>query len=299
MKLVMTLLVRNEEDILRENLDFHLASGVDEVILMDNLSTDATAEIAHEYERGGNVHYVHQPKDNHDQGAWVTELARQASRDLKADWVINCDADEFWWPHVGTLKDALGSLPDNVIVASAQRTNFVARVDDGRPFWRRMDVRWLASVNPLGRPLLGKVAHRALPDVVVSPGNHLVSAPGGVGTPFSAPITVLHFPIRTREQFFNKVVQMGAAFERNTELDHSVGAAQRHLYRQYLDGELDRMYDRELLSDEQIRDGLDSHVLVRDDRLIRALEAIRHPSPGLPERHGRVSDPTSPVDGQE
>ena len=32
MKLVMTLLVRDEEDIVRENLDFHLAQGVDQVI---------------------------------------------------------------------------------------------------------------------------------------------------------------------------------------------------------------------------------------------------------------------------
>ena len=41
MKLVMTLLVRDEEDIVRENLDFHLAQGVDEVIVTDNGSEDA------------------------------------------------------------------------------------------------------------------------------------------------------------------------------------------------------------------------------------------------------------------
>ncbi len=36
MKLVMTLLLRDEEDIVRENLDFHLAQGVDRVIVTDN-----------------------------------------------------------------------------------------------------------------------------------------------------------------------------------------------------------------------------------------------------------------------
>jgi hypothetical protein len=36
MKLVMTLLVRDEQDILADNLDFHLAQGVDEVIVTDN-----------------------------------------------------------------------------------------------------------------------------------------------------------------------------------------------------------------------------------------------------------------------
>jgi hypothetical protein len=75
-----------------------------------------------------------------------------------------------------------------------------------------------------------------------------------------------------------KVAQIGAAYERNIELDRSVGQAQRHLYRLYLDGDLDRVYDQALLSEEQIRGGLDSGVLKRDDRLIRALEAIRRPS---------------------
>ena len=42
MKLVMTLLVRDEQDIVRENLDFHLAQGVDQVIVTDNGSEDAT-----------------------------------------------------------------------------------------------------------------------------------------------------------------------------------------------------------------------------------------------------------------
>ena len=50
MKLVMTLLVRDEEDIVRENLDFHLAQGVDEVIVTDNGSEDDTLEIVRSYE---------------------------------------------------------------------------------------------------------------------------------------------------------------------------------------------------------------------------------------------------------
>lgn len=58
MKVVMTLLVRDEEDILRENLEFHLARGVDEIILMDNLSADGSASIAREYERAGVLRYM-------------------------------------------------------------------------------------------------------------------------------------------------------------------------------------------------------------------------------------------------
>lgn len=39
-KITMTLLVRNEADILEDNIRFHHAMGVDSFIVMDNLSTD-------------------------------------------------------------------------------------------------------------------------------------------------------------------------------------------------------------------------------------------------------------------
>ena len=57
MKLVMTLLVRDEEDIVADNLDFHLAQGVDEVIVTDNGSSDATLEILRDYEARGVVRH--------------------------------------------------------------------------------------------------------------------------------------------------------------------------------------------------------------------------------------------------
>ena len=39
-RVVMTLLVRNEEDVVAENILFHHAQGVESFLVMDNLSTD-------------------------------------------------------------------------------------------------------------------------------------------------------------------------------------------------------------------------------------------------------------------
>ncbi len=47
----MTLLVRDERDIVEQHLAFHLAAGVDFVIVTDHASTDGTQEVLAGYER--------------------------------------------------------------------------------------------------------------------------------------------------------------------------------------------------------------------------------------------------------
>ena len=59
MKLVVTLLARDEEDVIACNLDYHLRRGVDFVIATDHGSRDATADILREYERAGVLKLLH------------------------------------------------------------------------------------------------------------------------------------------------------------------------------------------------------------------------------------------------
>ena len=53
MKLVMTLLARDEADVVDAQIAFHLHAGVDFVVATDNRSTTATTEIFERYEREG------------------------------------------------------------------------------------------------------------------------------------------------------------------------------------------------------------------------------------------------------
>src|SRR5689334_954070 len=136
----MTLLVRDEQDIIAEVLDYHLAQGVDEVIVTDNGSEDATLDILREYESRGVVRIILEPSDDYSQGKWVTRMARLAAAEHGADWVINSDADEFWWPRSGTLASTFAALGDDVGVVVGRRTNFVPQPEDDRQFWQRMTV---------------------------------------------------------------------------------------------------------------------------------------------------------------
>ena len=221
MKLVMTLLARDEEDVIESNIDFHLSRGVDHIYAMDNLSQDGTTEILRRYERAGRLTYVHQGGEDHAQGVWVTDMARRAYCEHGADWVINSDADEFWWPQDGDLKTVFASLPAGVQALRVERTNFIpVRGAEGRPFASAMTIRHRRSSNTLGQPLPPKVCHRGFADVIVDQGNHHASRPGTALEIAAAPITILHYPVRTYAQFFRKIAVGGAAYKRNTTLPH-------------------------------------------------------------------------------
>ena len=268
MKLVMTLLVRDEQDIVRENLDFHLAHGVDEVIVTDNGSEDATVEILREYESQGVVRLLFEPTDDYSQGRWVTRMARLAATE-GADWVINNDADEFWWPRAGSLRSIFDQLDDEVGLVVARRQNFVPRPEDGRPFWERMTLRERESLNPLGKPLPPKLAHRADPEIEVAQGNHKVEGARLGERLDDGSIEILHFPMRTYGQFENKIVKGGRAYGRNRELPQRTGRTWRRLYEAWEEGNLREHYDDNVVAEGARAD------LVEDTRLRDFLFGLR------------------------
>ena len=111
MKLVMTLLVRDEADIVDAQIAYHLSAGVDFVVATDNRSEDATTEILERYARDGVLHLIREPGDDLRQSEWVTRMARLAATDFGADWIVNADADEFWLARGATLKELLAAVP--------------------------------------------------------------------------------------------------------------------------------------------------------------------------------------------
>lgn len=279
MILVMTLLVRDEADIVSSNIDFHLDQGVDFIIAMDNLSVDGTTEILRGYERRGVLHYIHQPDDDYAQHRWVTNMARLACTQFAADWVINNDADEFWCSEHGNLRQALNAISPSCEVVSATRVNFLPRPTAESDFFAdTMTVRERHSLNALGNPLPEKVCHRAVADIEVEQGNHAVRRNGRALVVEPGPIAILHFPMRSYRQFANKIINGGAAYERNTYLPREVGWTWRHLYEVWQRGELEAYYRASVADDEAIERGLREGHLVLDERVKTVLARLKRKS---------------------
>jgi Glycosyl transferase family 2 len=280
MKLVMTLLVRNEEEILEANLDYHLAQGVSFVIVTDHGSTDSTPKILRRYEQRGLAQVIRVEGHEHHQSRRVTRMARMAAIDLGADWVINNDADEFWWPRAGTLVDALDAIPARFGQIVVERHDFLPGLSrPGAPFYQQLTVRKKVSKNLKGGPLEPKVAHRGHPTVVVAPGNHSISDAPLSPMPDSSLLEVFHFPIRTFPQFERKVLATGVGYESLPFRSPEVGRDQLHLLELQRGGELQAYFDQQLLSDEAVADGIASGRLVVDERLAGFMAT--HTSPML------------------
>jgi hypothetical protein len=267
----MTLLVRNEEDILDWNLRFHFAHGVSLVIATDNNSTDSTPDILRHYEKEGRLHFIREERDDYSQAVWVTRMARLAALEYEADWVINNDADEFWWPRGGDLRSVFSAAPAGTSALHCERLNFVPVEESfaARPatFWKRMIWRQAQATNALGGKLLGKISHRASPHVVVAQGNHGVEGLQGMVETTDS-IEILHYPMRSFAQFEMKIRLGGAAYERNKTLPAYVGGTWRHLYALHRQGDLRQWYEAQVHREPETSDrGTGSSGFIRDTRL--------------------------------
>lgn len=267
--LVMTLVIRDEEDIIAANLDFHLAQGVEFFIVMDNLSTDRTAATLLPYHDRGLLHYVLQEDDTFDKQSWVTMMARMAFEHYGATWVINNDADEFWWPLAqATLRDTLLALPKHCHVVRAERHNFAPTTSATGVFYENMIYRETTSLNPLGQPLPPKVCHRGSKNVIVRPGSHEVDGIETNGTCTDA-VEILHYPLRSLEQYENKIINGGRAYRRNQTAPQYVGEAWRSLYAHYeRHGCLPDYTVSQMRTPEQIRHAVKRGDLIEDRRML-------------------------------
>ena len=210
MKLVQTLLVRDEADIVDAQIRHHLNIGVDFVIATDHESVDGTTDILEAFVRDGYLRRIAVQGEMHD-GPWRTHMARLAAAQYAADWVINTDADEFWMPRRTTLKGLLAAIPEPYGVIFALSRHFAPLPEDDVPFVERMTVRVTPPVainDPTSpyRPHL-KVGHRADPSITISHGAHSASSDLWDALHHWHECDVLHFPFRSPEQWEHKGVR--------------------------------------------------------------------------------------------
>jgi hypothetical protein len=274
-KLVMTLVVRDEVDVVAAMLEHHLAAGVDFVIATDNSSVDGTTDVLAAYQQAGVLEFRIEPAAAFDQAGWVTSMARRAAGVHGADWVINADADEFWWPRdAASLTDVFAVLPPQYGTIEAPRENLIGERDVPAPWSQRLVFRDLLSLQERGGRIGAKAAHRGDPHADAQMGNHGVSGPG-IGPRWPAsPMTILHAPVRSYQQVARKVTNGAAGIAANPALDDGICWHWREDFARLQAGEFEATWRSRQLDAAEIAAGIAAARLVPDRRLRDRLNSL-------------------------
>jgi glycosyltransferase involved in cell wall biosynthesis len=240
----MTLLVKNEEDMLEENLIFHKYMGVDYFIVTDNNSTDRTPDILQKYKQLGWIkEIIKEHGTDYSQKEWVDRMVWRAKTRYDADWVINADADELWYAPTGNLKSELTDTHANVLHCKMKNVY---------PEENKTFTRWNRLVHPvedketyelspysLFEWQRGKVLHRTAGYLQIGKGNHKVSM--FPRRKEESCILIYHYNIRGKEHFLHKMINGGQQCE-HSKSKHG-GRHWRYFYDLYKEGRLELIYE--------------------------------------------------------
>ncbi len=192
-KIIATILAKNEEDIIGRMIEHTINQGVSQIIFTDNASTDRTREIAASYPEV--VEIIDEPENDHNQTKWVTRMARLACK-LKPDWIVHLDADELWCGLQNLRKF------DTAIVGCEK----MYLHPPAKHHFSIEDQRFYLDFDHIPIPQECKVAHRPMEDVVITHGNHGVADPTDSYTS-TRDIYRHHYPIRSYQQWERKSVR--------------------------------------------------------------------------------------------
>lgn len=275
-KLAMSILVKDEIDIIELNIRYHYLVGVDAFFIMDNGSTDGTYEKLMELKKLYPIYLYQNAKDGYLQDRYMTFLAKEALK-KGYDWSINNDADEFWFPQSGSLKTELNGIDTSVRVRRVNSLPIKGLHWLKSPYITRNTIAFdlKSEADPTKFNLMfNNVMHKVMTNlhglVAISGGNHGArhiwdKLKGRRFSRYSNDITIFHFYLRGIETLEKKVRD----FSQN--LDKPKGQQTRFWYRVNQNQGLKLGFENLLLKEECIDCYESLGVLEKDDRLLNFL----------------------------
>ncbi len=279
-KLVMTILVKNEADIIEANIKTHSYLGVDAFMIMDNNSTDGTREILSKLSKEFNITIVDE-KGYYQQKKFMTKLAFLAKKKYKPDWIINSDADEFWIPtDRKNLKEHLAFKGGVVRIDRFNMLPLVESIERDNIFFNSIyEVTNQINYRFLKREdisiLLGQASRKVITNphglIKINSGNHSAEHIAFWDKKTIKGIRNYHYPIRSYKQFKKRVVTRKEVLENYPNV--KMGDHYRDLVKKYNSGDLKEEYMRYIFKQNEIeflekigivsKNSLPSEVIIR------------------------------------
>lgn len=288
--------VRNEVEVVALNIAYHRSQGVEDFWIIDNGSTDGTAELLKTMaDADHRIHWRSEP-GTFEQSEFVTDLARSAQRG-GATWIVPIDADEFWWTPDGLLADVLADSDAGALTCQLQ--TFVQAssvIHDGRAGLRSMvyraptrgtadEAQHLVETGQIAFAEMvypPKLILRASTTLTIGMGNHGGTGYDGPIVPTTG-IVVLHAALRSRDQLA-KMAEAGRRIAACNP-DPGTGWHMRRWAAMEADGRLAEDWPANSYRRGRLTIGGERRRCIRDDRLRNAVATFidrAKPWPRLP-----------------
>jgi len=223
-KVFALLMVKNEIDVIENNINYLVTQELDGIFIADNLSTDGTYEAIQRLK-------CHHPIPittiiDEEIGYYQSEKMNNWSRlcfQMGADYIIPIDADEIWYSldNTKTLGESIKTTDADIFVA--QSVDFIPTIYDDYNqlnFIKRMSYRKLNSDS------FSAVAFNYSDGYELEMGNHDIK--NHPGKRVSNVIGIRHYQYRSYPQFVKKVRTGKAAYD-NTNFPEFMGSHWRKL----------------------------------------------------------------------
>ena len=260
MRLSMNLLIKNEADIIEDNIRFHASQGVDCFVVMDNGSNDGTREIIQALSSSFEIHLIDRPELDYQQSNWKTEMAVVSRKKLGANWSIANDADEFWVNKSGNLKEEISSTGS---IVYCKRVNMLPDEKFHQPDFDYLSSPYRVNIPVLNKGqdlinttnlsiMLGNINGKVMVNntglLRVKGGNHRAwHLWGKINQRESSGTVVYHYPIRDKNKFIRTIEHRSKLLEKGVT---KMGDHYRRWIKLYNENLIDEELDRLTLNEK-------------------------------------------------
>lgn len=278
-KLIMTLLVKDEEKLIETNIRFHYAMGVDQFIITVHNSTDKTLEIVKRLKSEGiPIEIIIAADPEYNQSIRVDKMIKIAKKIYKADWIINADADEFYYSKDLNLKRSILKYP----VGNVIRIDSTFSFPDGSKnrllnpyfissyvpeFWYELYQDLPKNGRFRGKSSCPKVIHKTRGYKYIHSGNHDVAIKNKKQYS-TADITLYHFTDGSYDDYLQKAIRYVDSL---TGTSADFGKHIKHMQELYKNNNLEEYYVSRY-SEEILNQLLKYGIVTKDYSLINYLQ---------------------------
>jgi len=263
------MMIKNEQNIIKQNLNWHYQLGIKYFVIIDNGSSDNTLTLLQEFaKKDVSLEIIQDSQIGLEKDKKVTQAYHIALDKFKPHWIFILDADEFIQPAKipiqeimyylnkqlqieqfentflhGVAKDYLQQLQEQPLGLRITWRNYKTLLEINQNMLRPFKIPPLKEKFPSDFYLYdynncpSKVSLAAKKDIFITQGHHDAIYNNHLIYCIDAEIfglTISHYPILDYQHFKEKYIKGGSAYKQKLNSPPAEGKYWKMIYRAYL-----------------------------------------------------------------